>query len=134
MSESSIVTILVALIGSGIWGALRDLRRPGRNRRAHRAPITATEVDAVHAHTSQQETLTLVFQLSAQLKQITSNHEALDREVQQLRADRDRDAEQIRSIRSAYKALSTWAHDLVTNWAEHRLKDNPPDLPPTNLM
>jgi hypothetical protein len=135
MSESTIVTIVVALLsllgGAGFWGYMTNRKE---------APIKKRDADIAVAHASQQMALAVaeeawagVGRVRTELDEEREKREALGTEVKELRGIVESQADTIHSLRRVVQAFKdAWAN-LESNWQILRLQETAPQKPYIDL-
>lgn len=131
MSETAIVTLIVAILGAlgsgGIWG-YRQFKKE--------APVKKRDADIAVAEKSQQMAMAIADDLREDYtrlredlnterearQQLTGRLEGLETHVRELNGT-------IRTLRDAVRIFSAAWDDLVHRWHEHRLADTPPPRP-----
>lgn len=135
MNEPWLVTLIVALVGSGAWGAYATLRVAKRE-----APIKKRDADVAAAHTSQQMALALANELQEELVRVRQDvkdereaRQRTDVEVELLKEQRAEDTRTIGKLRQAVEMFMAWGRHLQTHWDEIRAKPHAPVLPDINI-
>lgn len=124
MTWEAVVPIIVAILGGAWFKTLTDVFRSRGRETVERAKIIAETGDI------EFDNMSLLL-------------EAMRQDVAYVRKERDSDRAELEVIRTEVRtvraetqritrALTRWTvfyEDLVANWAEHRVRDHPPDAP-----
>lgn len=139
MSEAAMVTIIVALLGSGIWGAAAQWRASRRE-----APVKQKDADLAAAQASQQITMALVEALREEVdrlgqsfkaeretrcQEVQAERDARERDIHRIQREREADRRELGSVRVALAQWTDWWQQLAENWEELRGSPSPPDPP-----
>lgn len=124
MSETSIVAIVVALVSSGIWGAITALRKDKTE-----APVKKRDADIAAAHTSQQMALSVAEGLREDLTRTQGDVRDLREEVKRARVEAKEARSEAHAARHENSVLWAWIRDIRGRWNLVRLDEDPPAAP-----
>lgn len=132
MIEPALVTLIVGVVGSGgLVGALKIVVDAFGKK--SKEPISTSEAEASSFHSSLQ---IFASQTDAFRQELNAEREAREKmaeEIEELQIAKAEDRHTITTLRYGMQLLMAWGDDLRLRWDEHRLKEEPPDMPPINF-
>lgn len=128
LSETGVVAVIVALLGSGAWNAIGAWLKARREE-----PITRRDAELANTERTQAMTLALLEQVQEQYASERAARIALAAEVKEIRERHEAESRQITRLRAGLDALLAWGERLHANWDYLRQQSTPPPLPKIDL-
>lgn len=122
--DPAVASIVVALIGgSGVAGLIKAIFG------GKKEPITDKEVEEGTISPAYAFILEQVAEMRKDLDEERESHKETKGKVDSLVAKNAAYEKNILRLQWNLHSFITWAHDLQTNWAFYRTREDPPNLP-----